>query len=280
MSKQRLLYPVLALVAMSVAASFGGCQCSGEAKMGNQLEAKQPEPPPPAPPSAPAPAPTQDAPPPVKTVKNVKLEGNKVSSPGELEFDVDKATIKKSAQSMDILNTLVQFLKENPNVTKLRIEGHTDNSGTADHNKKLSNDRAAAVAKWLAENGVDSGRLHTIGFGRDKPLVPNDTPEHKAQNRRTEFHVEEIDGKPAPDPGGGATAGGDTPAGGAGGGSATPTAADDKTSSTGKGDKPKKGDKKGGDKKGDKSATPATPATPATAGAPATPATPATPAAK
>jgi outer membrane protein OmpA-like peptidoglycan-associated protein len=274
MSK-RLLFPVLALVTMSLGASFGGCQCSSEAKMGNQMEAKNPEPPPPPPPSAPAPAPTQDAPPVVRTVKNVTLEGNKVQIPGELEFDIDKSTIKKSPQSIDILNTLVAFLKENPNVTKLRIEGHTDNTGTADHNKKLSNDRAASVAKWLAENGVDSGRLHTIGFGRDKPLVPNDSPQHKAQNRRTEFHVEEIDGKPAPqDQGasGSATAGG--------GGTPPATGTDDKTSTAAPAATDKKTDKKPKDKKTDKtdkSATPATPATP-TPGTPgATPATPATP---
>src|SRR5262245_18217753 len=123
MSK-RLLLPALALIAMSLGASFSGCQCSSEAKMGNQLEAKQPEPPPASPPVAQPTTPTQDTTPPqppIKTVKNVKLEGNKVQIPGELEFDIDKATIKQSPQSMDILNTLVAFLKENPNVTKLRI---------------------------------------------------------------------------------------------------------------------------------------------------------------
>jgi outer membrane protein OmpA-like peptidoglycan-associated protein len=243
---------MLALLAMSLGASFNGCTCSGEAKMGNNMEAKQPEPPPPAPPPAPTAAPTQDTtpPPPVKVVKNVKLEGNKVTIPGELEFDVDKATIKNSQQSTDILQTLALFMKENPNVTKLRIEGHTDNTGTVDHNKKLSNDRAAAVAKWLSTNGIEAVRLKTVGYGQDKPLVPNDSAEHKAQNRRTEFHVEEIDGKPAPtaDSSGGASGGaGTTPAGS---GTAAPTGtAGDTTAAAAPGAKP---DKKKGDKKGDK----------------------------
>ena len=236
MSK-RLVFPALALVAMSLGASFNGCSCSGEAKVGN-MEAKAPEPPPPPPPPAPPPAPAPD-PVPVKQIKSVgkaTLEGNKVKIPGDIEFDVDKATIKNTPQTTDVLTTLAQFMKENPTVTKLRVEGHTDNTGKDDHNKKLSDDRAAAVAKWLGANGIDGSRVKSVGFGASRPLVTNDTPEHKAMNRRTAFHVEEIDGKVVPDDSG-ATAGGTTPpadptaaAGGttpapAGGGAVTTTAA-------------------------------------------------------
>jgi hypothetical protein len=180
---------------------------------------------------------------------NVKLDGNKVTIPGELEFDVDKATIKDTQQSKDILGTLVEFLKQNPNVTKLRIEGHTDNSGKPDHNMKLSNDRAAAVVAWLGKNGVDTTRLHGVGFGQDRPLVANDSADHKAMNRRTEFHVEEIDGKPAPDDGsggsssGGATAGGGTTPAPAGSTAAAPAGAGDKTSAAAPGGKAPKAPK-------------------------------------
>ncbi len=198
MSK-RLVFPVLALVAMSLGASFNGCSCGGSAQIGT-MEAKAPEPPPPPPPPPPPevkpepPAPVQ-----LKVSGKATMEGNKVKIPGDIEFDVDKATIKSTTQTTDVLTTLAQFMKENPNVTKLRIEGHTDNTGKDDHNKKLSDDRAAAVVKWLSTNGVDTTRLKSVGFGATRPLVTNDSAEHKAMNRRTAFHVEEIDGKAVPE---------------------------------------------------------------------------------
>ena len=212
MSK-RVVFPVLALVAMSLGASFNGCSCSGEAKLGN-MEAKAPEPPPPPPPPPPPEVKKED-PPPVKQVKSVgkaTVEGNKVKIPGDIEFDVDKATIKSTPQTTDVLTTLAQFLKENPNVTKLRVEGHTDNTGKDDHNKKLSDDRAAAVVAWLGKNGIEATRLKSVGFGATRPLVTNDSAEHKAMNRRTAFHVEEIDGKIVPDDAPAPAAGGTAPA--------------------------------------------------------------------
>ncbi len=193
---RKVIYPAMAFAALALAFSFNGCSCHAE--MGDQQAKTAPPPPPPpepAPPPAPAPAPE----PPKKELQPVgkaQIEGDRIKIPGELEFDVDKATIKDTAQSKEILNTLLEFMQKNPSVTKLRVEGHTDNSGTPDHNQKLSDDRAAAVAKWLVDKGIDKGRLHTVGFGQTHPIVDNNNPENKAKNRRTEFHVEEQDGKP------------------------------------------------------------------------------------
>jgi OOP family OmpA-OmpF porin len=91
---------------------------------------------------------------------------------------------------------ILTLLKDNPELTKLRIEGHTDNGGEAKgfDNVKLSTERAQAVADWLTKNGVDAGRLVVKGFGSQHPLAANDTPEHMALNRRTEFHVAEFSG--------------------------------------------------------------------------------------
>jgi hypothetical protein len=144
-------------------------------------------------------------------VGRAKITENRVEIPGQLEFDVDKATIRQTDQSKEILNTLKDFLAQNKNVTKLQIQGHTDNSGNADHNKKLSQERADAVVKWLGDNGVDKTRIIGIGFGPDKPVAPNDTAENKQKNRRTEFHVLELDGKPV----GGGTSASAPPAGSA-----------------------------------------------------------------
>lgn len=71
----------------------------------------------------------------------------------------------------------------------LGIVGHTDSSGDAERNRQLSLERADAVAAYLRSVGVDAARLEPRGLGADQPLVSNDTPEGRAQNRRIEFAV-------------------------------------------------------------------------------------------
>jgi len=234
---RKVLYPVAAVAALGLAFSFNGCSCNADAGM---QTAKAPEPPPPpAPPPAPAPAPapaaTQEpppaAPPHLVSVGKAQLEGDQVKIPGAIEYDVDKATIKATKTNDEILNTLAEFIKQNPSMTKLAIEGYTDNSGKPDHNQTLSQARAESVVKWLTDHGVDKSKLDAHGYGADHPVAANDSAAHKAQNRRTEFHVREINGKQVTagsDIGGGAgnasaNAGGST--GGGDTGAATTTTA-------------------------------------------------------
>jgi hypothetical protein len=119
-----------------------------------------------------------------------------VKFPHEVEFDEGKATIKSSPTSGAILQCLVDFLANNKMVTKFRIEGHTDNVGDAAMNQTLSQARADAVMNWLTSHGVTTP-VWGKGYGPTRPLVPNDTPEHKAQNRRVEFHIDELNGAKA-----------------------------------------------------------------------------------
>lgn len=98
-----------------------------------------------------------------------------------ITFDVDKSTIKP--ESMGFLNELVSWLKTNPAV-KLEIDGHTDNTGAADHNQTLSQQRADAVKAQLTAMGIDASRFTTKGFGASKPISTNDTPEGRANNRK------------------------------------------------------------------------------------------------
>jgi OOP family OmpA-OmpF porin len=63
-------------------------------------------------------------------------------------------------------------------------------------NLKLSQDRAMAVAKWLADHGIPRDRCLAVGFGGTKPAADNKTEEGRAQNRRIEFYIAEIAGKP------------------------------------------------------------------------------------
>jgi len=183
--------PLIATSIVSVIFAVGAVVACGSAEVHTETAT----PPPPASSSA-APEPP---PPPVEpvVVRNVQMDGTRVRVPHELEFGSDKATIDDTKDpNKEILGTLLEFMTKNTHVTKLRIEGHTDNKGTPAHNQDLSQQRADAVAKWLVGHGIDAGRMKTIGHGDTKPEVPNDSDAHRQQNRRTEFHVEEIDGKP------------------------------------------------------------------------------------
>jgi outer membrane protein OmpA-like peptidoglycan-associated protein len=75
----------------------------------------------------------------------------------------------------------------------MRIEGHTDNKGSDSYNIDLSHRRAASVMRFLLEKGIDTNRLTSEGFGFRCPIVPNDTPDNRAQNRRVDFIILEQD---------------------------------------------------------------------------------------
>jgi outer membrane protein OmpA-like peptidoglycan-associated protein len=100
-------------------------------------------------------------------------------------------------ESDGILSAVSKIFDEHAEITKVSIEGHTDNRGAAAHNKKLSDKRAASVVKWLIKRGIAKTRLTSQGFGMSQPIDSNDTDEGRQANRRVEFHILEIDGKPA-----------------------------------------------------------------------------------
>jgi len=101
-----------------------------------------------------------------------------------INFDIDKATIKP--ESMGTLNMIAGVLRDNPDV-RFEIDGHTDNTGTSQHNVVLSKQRADAVMAKLITMGVDPSRLTSKGLGDSKPISDNMTIEGKANNRRVEF---------------------------------------------------------------------------------------------
>ncbi len=101
-------------------------------------------------------------------------------------FDFDKATLQP-ASYID-LDRAVDWLKANATV-KVELAGHTDNVGTRDYNKKLSQDRAQSVLDYLVQKGVSPPRLSARGYGMESPIATNDTDEGRALNRRVEFRV-------------------------------------------------------------------------------------------
>lgn len=105
-----------------------------------------------------------------------------------ITFDTNKASIK--AESNGQISHVAEVLKAFPKV-KIKIGGYTDNTGKANANKKLSNNRAAAVKEALVAQGVEADRLDAEGYGSEHPVASNDTPEGRQQNRRIDVRVTE-----------------------------------------------------------------------------------------
>ena len=103
-----------------------------------------------------------------------------------INFDSGRTTFRPEAYP--ILINAAQILLTNPEI-KVEIQGHTDNVGSAETNKKLSLDRAEVVKRFLIAKGVDGSRLSTVGFGDSRPISNNKSTEGKAFNRRIEFKV-------------------------------------------------------------------------------------------
>ena len=95
-------------------------------------------------------------------------------------------SFKLLAKSFKSLNDVVTILNANPTY-KLTIDGHTDNTGKADKNQTLSDNRAASVKAYLVSKGISDARLTSTGYGQDKPIADNKTVKGRAQNRRVEM---------------------------------------------------------------------------------------------
>jgi outer membrane protein OmpA-like peptidoglycan-associated protein len=113
---------------------------------------------------------------------------------GKIVFDTNRATIRPESQKT--LEELLKFLQERPDVTRLRVEGHTDDRASDEYNQELSAKRSLAVCHWLVESGIDNIRLVAAGYGERDPIGPNELAEGRQENRRTEFHVMEVNGRP------------------------------------------------------------------------------------
>lgn len=102
----------------------------------------------------------------------------------QINFATDQAEILPDSQEQ--IDQIIALLKDNANL-KLGIYGHTDNTGDAAHNLKLSEQRAQAVVAALTKAGIDANRLTAKGFGDTQPVADNTSDEGKAKNRRVEL---------------------------------------------------------------------------------------------
>ena len=126
-----------------------------------------------------------------------KLQGSGVSvtrqgdniilnMPGNITFQTNSADI--NSNFYNVLNSVALVVKEY-NKTLIDIAGHTDSTGSDAINQPLSERRAASVGNYLISQGVDSRRVITTGYGKNRPIASNDTAEGRSQNRRVELQL-------------------------------------------------------------------------------------------
>jgi outer membrane protein OmpA-like peptidoglycan-associated protein len=113
---------------------------------------------------------------------------NRIEIREQVRFRTDSDQLV-GARSFAILDAVVAILNANPDIARLDVQGHTDDRGSAEHNRDLSQRRAASVVAYLRDHGVGAARLESHGFGPDRPLVPGQSRAARAANRRVEFHI-------------------------------------------------------------------------------------------
>lgn len=109
-----------------------------------------------------------------------------VNLPDGVTFDVGSYNLNPSFRTT--LDKVADSLKQYPN-SLIDVYGHTDSTGSADFNQKLSEQRAQTVANYLISQGVSSARIRSKGFGETLPIASNDTEEGRAKNRRVEIKI-------------------------------------------------------------------------------------------
>ncbi len=124
------------------------------------------------------------------------VEKKKIIITKKIHFEFDKAVIRPI--SFRILNAVVDIMKENPDIRKVRVEGHCDYKGSDAYNMKLSQRRTNAVRDYLISHGISGDRLVAVGYGESRPIATNETAEGRARNRRVEFTILDQEGV-APD---------------------------------------------------------------------------------
>lgn len=113
-------------------------------------------------------------------------EGILITFNSGLMFDVNSYQLKSATRKN--LTELSEILNKYDD-TEILIEGHTDNTGTNEHNMDLSENRAKSVSRYLLREGVVSSRMNTIGYGEEQPVADNNTNAGRKENRRVEVAI-------------------------------------------------------------------------------------------
>ncbi len=121
-------------------------------------------------------------------VSLVSVSATELKIKQQIHFEQDSGAIVGDSNAL--LDQIADTLARTPTITHLEIQGHTDNTGSAEHNKSLSESRANAVLDWLVAHGIDPSRLTARGYGQERPISPNVTPQGRARNRRVQFVIQ------------------------------------------------------------------------------------------
>jgi outer membrane protein OmpA-like peptidoglycan-associated protein len=114
--------------------------------------------------------------------------GSRIRILDRVQFATDRDTLHRV--SIPILRNVAEVLSANPAVTRIRVEGHTDNRAVDDYNMDLSRRRAARVVEWLTtEGGIEASRLVPQACGETNPIADNEDRAGRLENRRVEFHI-------------------------------------------------------------------------------------------
>jgi OmpA-OmpF porin, OOP family len=116
----------------------------------------------------------------------VRVTKTRVEVVGGIGFE--EGLVKLLAESLPALDDVVRVLLDSPTM-KLRVECHTDSSGSDSENLSLSEGRATIVRRYLESNGIEEGRVTAAGFGETRPIDTNRTESGRARNRRVELHI-------------------------------------------------------------------------------------------
>ncbi len=117
----------------------------------------------------------------------VQIRDGAVRIAQQVQFNTNRDRIKRP--SFPILQAVADTLRAAPFLRRVSVEGHTDDRSTPARNLDLSRRRADAVMRWLIQHGVAAERLEAHGFGQERPIASNDTPEGRERNRRVEFRI-------------------------------------------------------------------------------------------
>ena len=121
-----------------------------------------------------------------KVIRLVPIEIGATVRLNEIYFDTDKSDLRK--KSYPEMNLAVEFMKDNPTIV-IEIQGHTDDRGSNEHNRVLSDDRANAVMYYMLDKGIDPSRMTAKGYGETAPEVPNNSDDNRQHNRRVQFVI-------------------------------------------------------------------------------------------
>lgn len=180
-------FSILTLL-LGVALFAGGC---------HKAEVKPPEQPTPPPQTQVTPPPTTPTTPTPPETQTQPGEIAKVTPPNteqvvpgvtfsDIHFDFDKYVIKAGDKAT--IKTVVDWLTKDPE-NKVRIEGNCDARGTSEYNVALGDKRAAAARDYMVAMGINTNRIETVSYGKDKPLCTESTESCYAKNRRDHFVI-------------------------------------------------------------------------------------------